>query len=132
MVDGLIQGLCLGLALIEQESAGDEKAVSPAGAIGLTQLMPETAKELGVDPWDPSQNVRGGFRYLIQQLIRFGSLELAVAAYNAGPGRISRLLAAEKATTWEEIKHRAPRETQAYVRLVKMRMSRLERNEKRK
>ncbi|MFT4248159.1 MAG: lytic transglycosylase domain-containing protein [Pseudomonas sp.] len=73
------------------ESGFDPKAVSPAGAIGLMQLMPQTARELGVDPWNPEQNIRGGAAYLRQQLDRFGGdLERALAAYNAGPAQVER------------------------------------------
>ena len=63
-----------------------------AGAGGLTQLMPDTARELGVgDRFDPVQNLRGGADYLARQLLRFGDLRLALSAYNAGPGRVARL-----------------------------------------
>ena len=79
------------LALIDAESRFDAKAVSPKGAIGLTQLMPGTAKALGVDPHDPKENLTGGARYLRQQYDRFGSWSLALAAYNAGPTRVARL-----------------------------------------
>jgi len=65
-------------------------AVSPAGAIGVMQLTPQTAKALGVDPYDPAQNIEGGIRYLRQQYDRFGSWPLAVAAYNAGPGAVQK------------------------------------------
>lgn len=75
-------------AVVERESGGDPGAVSPAGAIGLAQLMPETARELGVDPYDPQQNLIGGARYLRQQYERFGNWPLALAAYNAGPGAV--------------------------------------------
>ena len=79
------------LALIKAESGFNAKAISPKGAIGLTQLMPATAKALGVDPHDPQENLAGGARYLLQQYERFGSWSLALAAYNAGPTRIARL-----------------------------------------
>ncbi|MEN3184997.1 MAG: lytic transglycosylase domain-containing protein [Atribacterota bacterium] len=75
--------------LIEVESGGNPKAVSPKGAMGLMQLMPETCRDLGVsDPFDVRQNVEGGVRYLRGLLDRFGNLELALAAYNAGPSRV--------------------------------------------
>ncbi|NMW32117.1 lytic transglycosylase domain-containing protein [Altererythrobacter sp. RZ02] len=78
-------------ALVWQESRWRANAISPAGARGLAQLMPGTAKELGVDPDDPFANLEGGARYLRQQLDRFdGNLEKALAAYNAGPGRVIR------------------------------------------
>ena len=76
-------------ALVWTESSFDASAVSPAGAIGLGQLMPGTAAELGVDPTDPEANVDGAARYLRQQLDRFGDTRLALAAYNAGPGRVA-------------------------------------------
>jgi len=79
------------LRLIQQESRFRPDEVSPKGAIGLGQLMPATAKELGVDPTDPMQNLEGAAKYLSQQLKRFGSPELALAAYNAGPTRVARL-----------------------------------------
>lgn len=73
-------------ALVQVESGYNRKARSNKGAIGLMQLMPGTASDLAVaDPWDAEQNLRGGTRYLRQMLDRFGGLELALAAYNAGP-----------------------------------------------
>ena len=71
--------------LIQAESNWNQDAVSPAGAIGLAQLMPETAARLGVDPTDPQANLEGGALYLKQQYLRFRSWRLALAAYNAGP-----------------------------------------------
>lgn len=76
-------------ALVWQESRWRETAVSPVGARGLAQLMPGTARYLGVNPDDPFANLEGGARYLREQIDRFdGDLEKALAAYNAGPGRV--------------------------------------------
>ncbi len=78
--------------LTAEESAYRPDAVSPAGAAGLTQLMPGTAADLGVhDRFDVEQNLSAGAAYLARQLIRFGDLRLALAAYNAGPERVARL-----------------------------------------
>ena len=65
-------------------------AVSPAGAIGLGQLLPGTAAMLGVDPWDPAQNLWATAKYLREQYDTFGNWELSLAAYNAGPGNVIR------------------------------------------
>lgn len=79
-------------ALVVTESGYRPDAVSPVGAAGLTQLMPATALELGVrNRFDPVENLRGGADYLARQILRFGDLRLALAAYNAGPGRVARL-----------------------------------------
>lgn len=80
------------LAVVMEESGGDPAARSRAGARGLMQLMPGTARDLGVrDAGDPAANLKGGSRYLAEQLDRFGGrLDLALAAYNAGPGNVDR------------------------------------------
>jgi soluble lytic murein transglycosylase-like protein len=75
-------------ALVWTESNFRPDAVSHAGAYGMSQLMPGTARGLGVDPRDPVENLRGGARYLAAQLDTFGRVDLALAAYNAGPGRV--------------------------------------------
>jgi soluble lytic murein transglycosylase-like protein len=76
-------------AVVWQESRWHAGARSPVGARGLAQLMPCTAREMGVNPDDPYANLEGGARYLREQLDRFdGDLEKALAAYNAGPGRV--------------------------------------------
>jgi len=99
-------------AIIIAESCFDPKAVSPAGAQGLMQLMPETARSLGVsDPFDPWQNIEGGVSYLRMMLDQFNqNKELALAAYNAGPDVVKKY-------------GRVPpyRETQRYVKkIIKM------------
>jgi soluble lytic murein transglycosylase-like protein len=80
------------LAVIRAESSYNPNAVSSAGASGLMQLMPETAKRYGVrDIFDPAQNIQGGVRHLKDLLVMFdGDIELAIAAYNAGPYAVIR------------------------------------------
>lgn len=76
-------------ALVWQESRWNPQALSPKGAMGLAQLMPGTARDLGVNPADPVQNLTGGARYLRSLLDQFdGNVEKALAAYNAGPARV--------------------------------------------
>lgn len=79
-------------AVVWAESGGRQDVVSSKGALGLMQLMPETAAELGVDPRDASENLEGGTRYLRQMLDRYegdrDQLVKALAAYNSGPGRV--------------------------------------------
>mgnify|MGYP001141298038 CR=1 FL=1 len=107
-------------ALVWQESRWRQQAVSPKGARGLAQLMPATARELGVDPDDPLANLEGGARYLRAQLDRFdGDLEKALAAYNAGPGRVERAGGIPRI-----------RETQDYVAAIMSRLSTYSRSEK--
>ncbi len=85
---GLPPGLLKAVA--KAESGFNPSATSPAGARGLMQLMPGTARELGVNPLDPSQAVDGAARLLRRHLDSFGSVRLAVAAYNAGPGAVRK------------------------------------------
>ena len=100
-------------AVVWQESRWQANARSPVGARGLAQLMPGTARDLGVNPDDPYANLEGGARYLREQLDRFdGDLEKALAAYNAGPGRV------ESAGGIPRI-----RETQNYVASIMGRLS---------
>jgi soluble lytic murein transglycosylase-like protein len=78
------------LRLIQQESGWNAGALSHKGAMGLAQLMPATARGLGVDPANPTENLEGGARYLKKQYQTFGSWRLALAAYNAGPGAVKK------------------------------------------
>ncbi len=83
--------MTLVLGVIQQESGGNANARSPVGATGLMQLMPATAAGLGVNPNDPKDNVRGGVKYLMQQLKAFDNdIPKALAAYNAGPGNVQK------------------------------------------
>ncbi|MBE6100620.1 MAG: lytic transglycosylase domain-containing protein [Selenomonas ruminantium] len=78
-------------AVAEVESGGNQGAQSPAGAIGVMQLMPDTAASLGVNPYDKQQNIEGGAKYLRQMLDSFGGdVKKAVAAYNAGPNAVKK------------------------------------------
>ncbi|RZU34528.1 transglycosylase SLT domain-containing protein [Blastococcus saxobsidens] len=77
-------------AVAKQESNFNTQAVSPAGAQGLMQFMPATARGLGVDPLDPASAIDGAAKYLSSLTKQFGSTDLALAAYNAGPGTVSR------------------------------------------
>lgn len=100
-------------ALVWQESRWHTGAVSPVGARGLAQLMPGTARQLGVNPHDSSANLEGGARYLREQLDTFGGdIEKALAAYNAGPGRVQRAGGIPRI-----------RETQNYVSAILARLS---------
>lgn len=98
----------LAQAVAMAESGMDQNAVSPTGAVGVMQLMPETAAALGVDPTALDDNIRGGVTYLQQLMARFhGNTAYALAAYNAGPGAVEQY-------------HGVPpyRETQEYVSKV--------------
>lgn len=108
-------GIPVGLfdAMIIRESRYRPDAFSPKRAFGLTQLMPDTAVSLGVNRYSIEDNLRGGAKYLRQQLDRFGHYHLALAAYNAGPGRVRNGLVPRIA------------ETQAYVDNVLLNWSRL-------
>jgi len=86
-----------------------ESARSKAGALGVMQLMPKTAKSLGVDPLNPEENIRGGVMYLKQMYDKYQDPTLAFAAYNAGPGRVDRALRSGQGIA------SLPRETQNYV-----------------
>ena len=102
-------------AVVRHESNFEQSVVSHAGAIGLGQLMPGTAAWLGVDPHDPEQNLTGAARYLREQLDRFGTPDLALAAYNAGPNRVAQaggipritetqLYVERVLSTWEQLR----------------------------
>jgi soluble lytic murein transglycosylase-like protein len=95
------------LRLVQQESGWNPNARSHKGALGLAQLMPQTARALGVDPYDVGQNLEGGARYLATQYRKFGNWPLALAAYNAGPGAVERFGGIPPY-----------RETQNYVRII--------------
>lgn len=102
-------------AVVACESGWDPGAVSRVGAVGLMQIMPGTARDLGVDPRDPIQNLDGGIRYLASLLRAFGNIEHALVAYNAGPGFASRFAGGRAALYGE---------TRAFVQAVVERMAR--------
>lgn len=104
---GVPVGLFLGL--VQQESSWNAHAVSPVGAYGLAQLMPGTANELGVNPYDPQSNLNGGARYLRQMYDKFGNWKDALGAYNAGPNGWGKVLAGTR---------NAPAETTNYIQRV--------------
>ncbi len=107
-------------AVAMQESGGRHDVVSPAGAIGTFQLMPDTAKELGVDPHDLDQNIRGGIQYLKQMHDRYGgNWDRALYAYNWGPGNMDAYLQTGKGLDGRPM----PSETLNYVPGVRGRLS---------
>jgi hypothetical protein len=110
--------------LAEVESAFDPQAKSPVGAVGLFQLMPDTAQSLGLSTWLPDErrnaekNARAAAQYLQYLHDRFGNWPLALAAYNAGPTRVSRLLRKSDTYSYEAIAPQLPAETRDYVAKV--------------
>ena len=102
----------LALAQARAESNLNQAAISPVGAIGVMQLMPATAKWLGVDPYNLTQNIDGGVRYLAMMLQQFGGdVQKALAAYNWGPGNLTKSIA-KYGGEW--ISH-LPAETSGYI-----------------
>ena len=107
--------------LAEVESTFNPNARSPAGAKGLYQLMPDTAKALGLSTWlpddraNPEKSAHAAARRLRSLYEKFGDWPLALAAYNAGEGRVSRALVAQKATTFSGVARTLPVETRLYV-----------------
>ena len=109
-------------AIMEAESGYNFNAFSPVGAIGLMQLMPETARMVGVDPYDPLGNVLGGVSYLKTQLDKFSHwgtyrVTYAVAAYNAGPGAV---ISAGGIPNYSETYHYVVKVTNIYNKIAKM------------
>jgi soluble lytic murein transglycosylase-like protein len=104
-------------SIIKQESAFKYNAGSGAGAKGYMQLMPTTAKSLGVtNVYDAGQNIAAGTKYVAQQIRKFGSIELGLAAYNAGPGNVNKAIKkAGGRTDWASVSRYLPKETRNYV-----------------
>ena len=111
-------------AVMKQESGGNAQAKSPAGALGLMQLMPGTAQGLGVDPSDPAQNVMGGAKYLAQMKAHFGDWDSALAAYNAGPGALAPSKQNPKYQIWQAPYNKGYQETRDYVAAIKADLAR--------
>jgi len=104
----------LAMAVARRESGFNPNAMSPAGAIGVMQLLPATAAQYGADPRDPVQNIDAGVRYLRDLLNQYGDEAKALAAYNWGPGNLNRAL-----STYGDLwLNHAPAETQAYVAAI--------------
>lgn len=105
----------LALAIAQRESNFDNSAIGTSGEIGIFQLMPSTAAQLGVDPTDPVQNIAGGVAYLKQLLAQFGGdTQKAAAAFNCGPTCVANAVASagSSGTSWASL---IPSSTQAYV-----------------
>jgi hypothetical protein len=105
-------------ALACQESRWQQSALSPMGAIGIMQIMPDTGKHLGVNPKNTRENIFGGAKYIREMYDTFGSLEYAIAAYNCGPGRFMSSYKRVKNKTMKNILHDLPDETRDYVKNV--------------
>jgi soluble lytic murein transglycosylase-like protein len=99
---------------IQQESGFNPRAYSPAGAEGIAQFMPATARSMGVNPWDPTSALYGGARLMSQLNHQFGSYAKALAGYNAGPGAVNYAVR-HGGSNWLAW---TPRETQNYVRII--------------
>jgi soluble lytic murein transglycosylase-like protein len=114
------------LAQAKAESGFDQNAVSPAGAIGIFQIMPATAGELGINPYDALENIDGGTRYIRQVTNWFpGRLDLALAAYNWGVGNVNRMIGGttsfHPASTWPStatVLASVPNETRDYINRI--------------
>jgi soluble lytic murein transglycosylase-like protein len=105
-------------AVISAESSFNPNAKSSAGAGGLMQLIPSTAKGLGVsDVYDPQQNITAGTKYLGQLISKYGDYQLALAAYNWGPGNVDKAIK-KYGANWSSISSHAPAETRKYVNKV--------------
>jgi hypothetical protein len=113
-------------AVAQVESNTDHAKISPVGAVGAMQIMPKTANALGIDPYDPRQNLDAGEKYLDYLYKRFGKAPLAFAAYNMGEGKLSRMIKQAGSTNWSTIIKKVgikskrnpggvPEETLAYV-----------------
>ncbi|MFE4569942.1 lytic transglycosylase domain-containing protein [Paenibacillus chitinolyticus] len=111
-------------AIAKAESSFNQNSKSHVGATGLMQLMPATAKSLGVNPNDPAQNVLGGATYIGYQLKKYGNVQLALAAYNAGPGNVDKAIKKAGSREWNAVSKYLPKETQNYVPKVMSNMGR--------
>lgn len=81
---------CVALSIAKQESNFQNHKQNPSGAVGVFQLMPSTAKRMGLNPYNLNDNIKGGIMYYQMMYKKFGSMDLALAAYNAGPGNVAK------------------------------------------